>query len=39
MIDKINEMKTKLGSKVTLRETGKKKLDSETSATAVNSVK
>ena len=37
VIDKINEMKTKLGSKVSLRETGKKKLDSETSAMAVNS--
>ena len=37
--DKINEMKTKVGSKVTLRKTGKAKVDSETSIKAVNSAK
>ena len=36
---KINDKKMKLGSKVTLRKTGKTKLDSEISAKAVNSAK
>ena len=39
MIDRINEMKMKLGSKVTLRKTGKTKLDYEISMKAVNSAK
>ena len=39
VIDKINDMKMKLGSKVALRKTGKKKVDSEISAKAVNSAK
>ena len=39
VIDKINEMKTKLGSKVTLRKAGKTKVDSEISIKAVNSAK
>ena len=39
VIDKINDMKMKLGSKVTLRKTGKTKVDSEISAKAVNSAK
>ena len=37
VIDKINDMKMKLGSKVTLRKTGKTKVDSKSSATVVNS--
>ena len=37
MIDRINEMKMKLGSKVTLRKAGKTKVDSEISIKAVNS--
>ena len=39
MIDRINEMKMKLGSKVTLRKAGKTKVDSEISIKAVNSKK
>ena len=39
VIDKIDEMKMKLGSKVTLRKAGKTKLDSEISIKAVNSAK
>ena len=39
VIDKINDKKMKLGSKVTLRKTGKTKLDSEISAKAINSAK
>ena len=39
VIDKINEMKMKLGSKVVLRKSGKTKLDSEISIKAVNSAK
>ena len=39
VIDKINDMKTKLGSKVSLRKTGKAKVDSEISIKAVNSAK
>ena len=39
VIEKINDMKMKLGSKVTLRKTGKTKVDSHISAKAVNSVK
>ena len=39
VIDKINDMKMKLGSKVTLRKTGKTKVKSEISAKAVNSAK
>ena len=36
-IDKINDIKMNLGSKVTLRKTEKTKVDSEVSAKAVNS--
>ena len=36
VIDKINEMKMKLGSKVTMRRAGKTKVDSEISIKAVN---
>ena len=39
VIDRINEMKMKLGSKVTLRKAGKTKMDSEISIKAVNSAK
>ena len=39
VIDKINEMKMKLGSKVTLRKAGKTKVGSEISMKAVNSAK
>ena len=39
VIDMINGMKMKPGSKVTLRKTGKTKVDSEFSAKAVNSAK
>ena len=39
VIDKINDMKMKLGSKVTLRKTGRAKVDSEISVKAVNSAK
>ena len=39
VIDKINDMKIKLGSKVTLRTTGKAKMGSEISVIAVNSAK
>ena len=39
MIDKINGMKMKLGSRVTLRKAGKAKVDSEISIKAVNSAK
>ena len=39
VIDKIKEMKMKLGSKVTLRKAGKTKEDSEVSIKAVNSAK
>ena len=39
MIDKINEMKMKLGIKVTLRKAGITKMDSEISMKAVNSAK
>ena len=38
-IDKINDMKMKLGSKVTLRKAGKTKVDSKISIKAVNSAK
>ena len=37
VIDRINEIKMKLGSKVTLRKAGKTKVDSEISMKAVNS--
>ena len=39
VIDKINDMKIKLGSKATLRKTGKTEMDSEISIGAVNSAK
>ena len=39
VIDKINELKMKLGSKVTLRKAEKTKVDSELSMKAVNSAK
>ena len=39
VVDRINEMKMKLGSKVTLKKTGKTKVDSEISVKAVNSAK
>ena len=39
VIDKINDMKMKLGSKVTLKKTGKTKVDSEISVKAVSSAK
>ena len=39
VIDRINEMKMKLGSQVTLRKTGKTEVDSEISMKAVNSAK
>ena len=39
LIDKINETKMKLGSKLTLRKAGKTKVDSEISMKAVNSLK
>ena len=39
VIDKINEMKMKLGSEMTLRKAGKTKVDSEISIKAVNSAK
>ena len=39
MIDKVNDMKMKLGSKVTLRKTRTTKVDSAISAKAVNSAK
>ena len=39
LIDKINEMKMKLGSKVVLRKAGKTKVDSEISIKVVNSAK
>ena len=39
LIDKINDMKMKLGSKLTLRKTGRTKVHSEISAKAVNSAK
>ena len=39
LIDKINEMKMKLGSRVMARRVGKTKVDSEISIKAVNSVK
>ena len=39
VIDKINEMKMKLGSKVILMKAGKTKVDSEISIKAVNSAK
>ena len=39
VIDKINEMKMKLGSKVLLRKAGKTKVDSQISLKAVNSAK
>ena len=39
VIDKINEMKMKLGSKVTLKTAGKTKVDSEISMKAGNSAK
>ena len=39
VIDKINDMKMKLGSKMTLRKAGKTKVDSEISIKAVNSAK
>ena len=39
VIDKINEMKMKLGSKVLLRKAGKTKVDSQISMKAVNSAK
>ena len=39
VIDRINEMKMKLGSKVTLRKTGKTDVDSKITMNAVNSAK
>ena len=39
VIGKINDMKMKFGSKVTLGKTGKTKMDSQISAKAVNSAK
>ena len=39
VIDKINDMKMKLGSKVTLRKAGKTKVGSEISIKTVNSAK
>ena len=39
VIDKFNEMKMKLGSKVTLRKAGKTMVDSEISIKVVNSAK
>ena len=39
VIDKIHEMKKKLGSKVTLRKTGKAKVDSEPPTKTANSPK
>ena len=39
VIDKINQMKMKLGSRVVLRKAGKNKVDSEISIKAVNSAK
>ena len=39
VIDKINDMKMKLGSKFTLRKTGRAKVDSELPANTVNSAK
>ena len=39
MIDNINDLKIKLGGKVTLRKTGKIKVDSELSAKAFKSSK
>ena len=39
VIDRVNEMKMKLGSKVTLRKAGKTEVDSELSMKAVNSAK
>ena len=39
VIDKINDMTMKLGSKVTLRKTGKTKVDSEPPTIAVSSAK
>ena len=39
VIDKINEMKMKLDSKVKLRKAGKTKVNSEISVKAVNSAK
>ena len=39
VIDRINEIKMKLGSKMTLRKAGKSKVDSEISVKAVNSAK
>ena len=39
VIDKINDMKIKLGCKVALRKTGKAKVDYELSLKAVNSAK
>ena len=39
MIERINESKMKLGSKVTLRKAGKTKVDSEILIKAVNSAK
>ena len=39
VIDKINDMKMKLGNKVILRKTEKTKVGSELSAKAVNSAK
>ena len=39
MIDRINKMKTKIGSKMTLRKAGKTMMDSEISTKAVNSAK
>ena len=39
VIDKINDMNMKLGSKLTLRKTGKAKVDSEPLTKTVNSAK
>ena len=39
VIDRIHEMKMKLGSKMTLRKAGKTKVDSEISIKAANSAK
>ena len=39
MIDKVNDMKKKLGNKTTLRKTVKTKVDSDLSTKAINSAK
>ena len=39
VVDRVKEMKMKLGSKVSLRKAGKTKVDSEISIKAINSAK